>query len=67
MNEKGLKLGTVGRAVRPPDGRAVSDTADTAARRVRVAKALGECLAELQDLGLTLPAALVDNAIAEIR
>lgn len=58
------------KAVRPPNETGVAGAgadADRSARLVHVTRALGECLAELQDLGLTLPAALVDNAIAEIK
>jgi hypothetical protein len=50
-----------------PINRGVTTFPDRAERLRRVSDKLDECLAELRILGLTLPAALVDNAIAEIK
>jgi hypothetical protein len=62
-------VGGIGNA--PPAGGlakgGVTTFPDRAQRLRRVSDKLGECRAELQALGLTLPAALVDNAIAEIK
>lgn len=63
-------MGSFRQAVGPPRKSGQSDASnlpDRATRTMRVKQALQECLDELQALGLTLPAALVDNAIAEIR
>jgi hypothetical protein len=57
-------MSSFGRAVSPRGNSAASD------RELRIARvkgSLNECLQELEALGLTLPAALLDNAIAEIR
>jgi len=57
-------MGTFKQAVSPPGK---FDAPDRELRIARVKGSLNECLQELEALGLTLPAALLDNAIAEIR
>jgi hypothetical protein len=63
-------VNVLGQAAKPP-GRAAGAahiSEEVRAKRIQaVREALSEQLAELAALGLTLPAALVDNAIAEIR
>ena len=63
-------MGSFRQGVSPPSESGPSkatDLSDRALRTVRVKQSLQKCLDELEVLGLTLPAALVDNAIAEIR
>lgn len=64
---RGLRVSFIRQAVSPPGKSDLADASDREMRITRVKQSLNECLEELQALGLTLPAALLDNAIAEIR
>jgi hypothetical protein len=70
LTDKGSFVSVLGQAAHTPSGAAgaasISDR-ERAARIVAVRDSLAAHLAELDALGLTLPAALLDNAIAEIR
>jgi len=70
LTDKGSFVSVFGQAAHTPGGAAgaasISDE-QRAARVAAVREALSAHLAELDELGLTLAAALLDNAIAEIR